>query len=219
MKVVLLIAGASTALLAQAATAGPQTPSPQTDVRVALSGDVESFYGIPMSLTHDDLKRLPFRVVPREETVEGDLQTYHLVWARHGVKVKIVFDDQGKLYVAHSTSSNAVGPKGIGVGSTLSQVKATWPNGKLLYGSEDGRFVTFNTGTNVLYIFSPEDMPPAAFEQPRKEIVVPDLRVKAVRIFAAESARNECPLSTKAYTGLSGSPTYRTFRNVNAALR
>lgn len=160
------------------------TKSPKGAVQVAASGDVESFYGIPIALTVSGLRRLPYRVVRGQEIGEGDLQTYYTITARQGITVRVVFSSIGKLYLAESKSSNAVGPRGIGVGSSLSEVEATWPKGKLLYGSEDGQFVTFDTGTNLLYVFDPRDMPDAAFGHPRIKVTPPNLKVTRVRVFA-----------------------------------
>ncbi len=153
-------------------------------VQVASNGDVESFYGVPTSLTVSGLKRLPYEVATGQEMGEGESETYYMITGIHGVEVKVVFHDNGKLYLAQSESSKAIGSRGVGVGSSLLQVKTAWPSGKLFYGSEDGRFVTFDTGTNLLYNFDERDMPPAAFDHPPKGVIVPNLRVKRIRIFA-----------------------------------
>lgn len=152
-------------------------------VQVASNGDVESFYGVPTSLTVSGLKRLSYPVVTGQEMAEGALETFYMITGIRGVEIKVVFRDDGKLYLAQSESSNAVGPRGVGIGSSLSQVKAAWPTGKLLYGSEDGQFVTFVTDTNLLYNFDAKDMPPAAFDHPPKKVSVPNLRVNRIRIF------------------------------------
>ncbi len=93
---------------------------------------------------------------------EGHQYPVAAITAMNGVEIKVVFDKagpNGKLYSAETTTPNAIGPRGIGVGSALSEVKAAWPAGQLDYGLAHGQYVTFITGANVYYEFSPQDMP------------------------------------------------------------
>jgi len=119
-----------------------------------------------------------------QEFGEGDAHPVAWIKAKDGVEVKASFGLDGRLYYLESSSLKAVGPKGIKAGSLLSDVRAAWPTGRLLYGSEDGRFVTYSTDTNVKYVFDPDDLPPQAFDHRGAKIDVPNIRVKTVRIFA-----------------------------------
>lgn len=145
--------------------------------------NVQRFYGVPIDLTLTGLKSLPFRMKMGEEFGEGDAYPVAWIQAKHGIEVKASFDLNGKLYYLESSSPNAVGPKGIKVGSFLSDVRAAWPRGHLLYGSEDGKFVTYSIDTNVKYVFDPADLPPQAFDHSGAKIDVPNIKVKTIRIF------------------------------------
>ena len=151
--------------------------------------NVQRFYGVPLDLTLTGLKSLRFRMKLGEEMGEGDMYPVARIHAKDGVKIKASFGLKGELYYLESSSPKAIGPKGIKAGSFLSDVKAAWPTGRLLYGSEDGRFVTFSTDTNVKYVFDPDDLPPQAFDHSGAKIDVPNIRVKTIQIFAPFLAR------------------------------
>src|SRR3954447_13363812 len=91
--------------------------------------NVSQFYGVPINTTLSKLKRLGLRYTVGYQFSEGVRDAVYTVKAPNGIGVKVSFDDDGKLYSAETSSRNAVGPKGIGVGSTLSEAKAAWPSG------------------------------------------------------------------------------------------
>lgn len=152
---------------------------------VDVQGNVTTFYGVPLSLTRSQLKRLPYKVTTGHYFAEGDRYTKYTIKAEEGIAVDVEFNEDGSLYVAKTQSRRAIAVKGVGVGSTLAEVKTAWPSGQLIFGFEDGAFVTFVTGSNVLLRFNPADMPPGAFdhERPRDFPVPLDIRVKTLSIF------------------------------------
>ena len=152
-------------------------------VIVDADGNVARFYGIPIHLTVSGLKRLPYRVKMGHGYAEGDRFTIAKISAEDGVQVNVSFGSDRKLYVAETASSNAVGPKRIGIGSLLSDVRAAWPAGRLLYGVEENQAtVIFITGTNVMYLFDPKDMPPGTFLHRGSIKDVPNMKVQSIRV-------------------------------------
>ena len=158
-------------------------------------GNVSSFYGVPVKLTRSGLKHLPFRVKRGHKSSEGIEYTTHTITAQNGVRVEVTFDDDGRLYAADTRSPNAVGPKGIGVGSTLAEVEQAWPEGAFIFGSAEGEYVTFVTGTNLLFRFDPREMPPGAFNpgRPANFPVPGNIKIQTISLFrspipVAESA-------------------------------
>lgn len=163
-------------------------PQTKADAQTVFDAhhNVSKFYGVPVDLTVKGLRRLPLRSRVGHESFEDDRYTVATVDAANGVQLKIVFGDDGKLYEARTSSANAVGAKGIGVGSSLSAVKAAWPSGKLLYGWEDGAFATFVTGTNVLLRFNPNDLPAQAFDRDwckSRATEIPEIKVQTISVF------------------------------------
>lgn len=160
-----------------------EVASANGNVRVDSGNNVTSFYGVPVDLTISGLKKLPFPKKRGLDNGEGSREPIYTITAKNRVQIKVKFDGD-KLYLAETDSRNAVGPRNIGIGSQLSDVKAAWPMGKFIYGAEDGGFATYVTGTNVLYLFDPRDLPPKAFAVPRQEVEIPNLRVQKIRILA-----------------------------------
>jgi hypothetical protein len=162
----------------------PNAASARTHVMVDAKGNVARFYGVPMRLSISKLKRLPYRVKIGHAYAEGDRYSTATINADDGVQVEVSFGSDRELYLAETASPRAVGPKGIGVGSLLSHVRASWPAGRLLYGVEENEaIVTFITGTNVIYLFDPRDMPPRTFIDRGSVKDVPDIRVRRIRVF------------------------------------
>lgn len=163
--------------------------------------NVSQLYGVPINLKLKKLKRLGLRYTIGREFSEGNEYTFYTVHASKGIRVKVSFNDDGNLHRAETSSRSAAGSRGIGVGSTLSAARAAWPLGVLLYGSEDGAFATFVTGSNVLLRFKPDDLPAQAFDRDwckSRSIKVPELRVQTISVYPKpnpipEDAKISCP--------------------------
>jgi hypothetical protein len=172
-----------TLLIGTVASADPRLNRDR--VILDAKGNVRSFYGVPVNLTRAGLKRLPFHVAKRIERPEDTPLAVYTIAAQEGVRLEVTFEHDGTLYGADTESPNAHGPKGLGVGSTLAELKAAWPKGVLLFGFEDGYFVTYVSGTNVLFRFKPADMPFGAFDHNRpRDFPVPDtIKVQSISVY------------------------------------
>jgi hypothetical protein len=181
--IVWLISSLALLFLAPAtAQAGPD----RSPVVLDSNGNVRSFYGVPVTLTRSDLKRLPFRVKARDEPGgEGGPYRVYVITAQEGVRVEVTFDRDGKLYNAWTESPNAVGPKGVRIGSTLADAKAAWPNGDSLFYFEDGYVATYRTRSNVSFMFDPKDLPRGTFDHDAPwDFPIPDtIKVKTIAVF------------------------------------
>ena len=165
----------------------PLTAAPPTShVILASNGNVTRFYGIPVNLTVKGLKRLPYKMkVNRWFSEEaGEHYTSAEITAEDGIEVELGFDSKGKLWAMATRSPTAVDPKGLRVGSLLSDVRAAWPKGKLTYGwsTHGGAFVVFSTGSNIAFFFDYKDMPRELYYDHRKDIEVPNMPVQGISI-------------------------------------
>jgi hypothetical protein len=187
----LLVISAVTSI-ASAASGTPNQPSlGKSRVTVDQKGDVVQFYGVPMNLKPSDLNRYRYKV--RHYWGEGDSYTFYTISAQDGVHLDIEFDD-GRLASVRTSSRNALGPRGVGVGSPLSAVEAAWPQGRVTFGIvENEPYVTFEAAEpgfmpNLYYYFDPKDMPSHAFEgefwDKRADVEAPkNMKVKSIGIF------------------------------------
>jgi hypothetical protein len=183
MRILLsLLLGSVVAIGTPALTSAPKgTTAPRIELNA--KGNVSRFYGVPLNLSIQGLRHLPYRVTIGHEYAEGDKYTTATIEADDVIQVKVSFGSDRKLSNAGTSSPNAVGPKGIGVGSLLSEVRAAWSAGRLQYGVEEGQAaVAFITGTNVIYLFDPKDMPPGTFLNRGSVKKVPDIRVRSISV-------------------------------------
>ena len=98
---------------------GTESSAAPNWVTLDTKGNVRSFYGIPMTLTYSGLKRLHFKTRIGYRWPEGERETVYKIIARNNVEVHVTFGTRGKFYRVQTTSKNAVGPRGIRVGSTI----------------------------------------------------------------------------------------------------
>ena len=180
----LMLATTASFSVSHTAPAAPGQATASGDLAFDANGYVTRFYSVPMNLKPSGLKRYHYKVV---HFSGEDPYAYYTIQARDGVEVKVQFD-KGKLIAVSTSSPNAIGPMGIGVGSLLSEVKAAWPKGRLLYGVEEGEaFVVYDTEPGlhdrVTYYFEPKDMPAQAFDRDyrkSRDIEVPDIKVTEI---------------------------------------
>ena len=94
---------------------------------------VTNMYGVPLSLTQEEITKLGFRYKMGMEKGSGggSHRTFDIV-AEDGVVVTAAFSliDDGLLFL-RTTSDKAVDPKGVKVGDSLETVRRAWPEGGL----------------------------------------------------------------------------------------
>lgn len=59
--------------------------------------------------------------------------------------------------------------QGVGVGTALHELKATYPGGRLLVGDEDGRFASFVNGSKVVFSLEKSKIDDLCFDAPTEK--------------------------------------------------
>jgi hypothetical protein len=156
-------------------------------IKVGRDGNVEVFYGVPIDLSVSELGDLPYSKKIGIVSKEGDEVVQARLTAMSGVELSLVFDLNNKLYYLETSSPKAFDPRGISVGTLISKVRSAWPNGRLIHGSEEGGYITYLTGTNVLfdleYRGSKLSSPNADLkDEGNEEIIVKSIRITHIAV-------------------------------------
>jgi len=85
---------------------------------------------------------------------------------REGVLVNLFFDQNNKVYEITSQSHRLKDIYGNGVGTSLNELKQSYPQGRFAVGQEEGRFANFITPGHVIFGFDIEDFPESCFSFP-----------------------------------------------------
>ncbi|NYF36572.1 hypothetical protein [Stenotrophomonas sp. JAI102] len=138
----------------------------------AINSSLGSVANIRTGMSSADLSALGLPMRFRSVLMEGD--SYAVVDAviESGAVVECLMES-GKVYSLTVTSPLPRDEEGMGVGSTLSELRATYPAGRLLIGDEDGSFANFVNGTNVVFGLRQDMFDPKCFDSMAMECAEP----------------------------------------------
>lgn len=175
------------------ATGGARSSAPR--VVVTEDGVVQRYYGVPLDLTLTQLASMPLKSKVTIETGDEALSyPVATITAHRGVRVRAEFGRDGQLYRFETSTANALGVRGIRVGSTLADLQRAFPDRKPYWGMtpHDQYYATFDTGTSMTFHFSPLDLPRDAWARGPKDFELPaTLQVKKITIKPIRFARNK----------------------------
>lgn len=142
-----------------------------------------SIAGLRTGMTKDQLVATGHAIIERLVMQEGDEYVVMDVLLGDGVIVECWFDD-GKIDRLRTTAEGMSDEKGIGVGSTLAELKVAYPDGHLIAGSEDGqRYANFVSHSRVVFEMDMDVLPQACFHDESVGCDTPlELRVRGVVI-------------------------------------
>ncbi|MBL4617009.1 MAG: hypothetical protein JKY46_04895 [Robiginitomaculum sp.] len=123
---------------------------------------------------------LPYTITT--ENMEGDEYTIYLVNLSDSAILKCIFDLDGHLSIISTSSQTVTDKFGNGAGSTVQDLHESYPNGRFIYGSAEGSYVVYTTGSMLRFRFDYKDMPESCFETGGKCNVPIDIRVKKFEI-------------------------------------
>lgn len=166
-------------------TAGVSARIASSDVLLDATGVVREYYGVPLNLALKRVATLPFKSKLGREMGEGSYYPIAIITARKGVKVKASFGRDGRLFRFETSTPDALGLRGLKIGSTLAELKRAYPERRPYWGvtPHDEYFATFGTGTKLTFHFSPFDLPKEAWSHNPKEYELPpSIKVKSIKI-------------------------------------
>lgn len=177
------------AALALALALAAPAASASKEVIVASDGTVERYFGVPVSIDIESVNTLKLKHRRSSlYTGEGITSRTEVFRGRGSVEIVVIFDRRGKMIVIQTKSPRAVDQRGVRIGTSLAEVQALWPCGKLYHGNsiEGGhRYARFMTGTNVLF-----EMTTGSFDQLSKLKVQ---MIKIVNYSTADAPGMTCP--------------------------
>lgn len=144
----------------------------------AINSSLGSVANIRAGMSSADLSALGLPMRSRSVLMEGD--SYAVVDAviGSGAIVECLMESE-KVYSLTVTSPLPRDEEGMGVGSTLSELRATYPTGRLSIGDEDGQFANFVNGTKVVFGLRQDMFDPKCFDsmavgcaEPKEVVVV-----------------------------------------------
>ncbi|MBK8196860.1 MAG: hypothetical protein IPK75_00720 [Acidobacteria bacterium] len=157
-------------------TIGEPVEEAPLEVNAALPG----LRFLQIGMTAEELKAHDTPMTWGTRSLEGEEYETADVELAPGAVVTATFDLEDKLYSLEIASLEIRDNHGTGAGSTLEEVQQAYPEGRLAYGLEEGRYATFLTGGLLVFQFDPADLPETCFEpQPLCE---PPVGIKARRM-------------------------------------
>lgn len=140
-----------------------------------------SIAGLRTGMTKDQLVGTGHAIIERSVMQEGDEYVVMDVSLRDGSTVECWFDND-RIERLRTTAKGMSDEKGLGVGSTLAALKAAYPGGRLITGSEDGqRYANFVNSSRVVFEMDMDALPQACFHDESVGCDArPDLLVRGV---------------------------------------
>lgn len=140
-----------------------------------------SIAGLRTGMTKDQLVATGHAIIERLVMQEGDEYVVMDVSLGDDVIIECWFDD-GRVERLRTTAEGMSDQKGIGIGSTLAELKVAYPGGRLIVGNEDGRrYAKFVSHSRVVFEMDMDALPQACFHDESVGCDMrPDLRVRGI---------------------------------------
>lgn len=144
---------------------GQQQLSLETsEEEIVVSESTKNVGLLRVGMTVDEIESFQLPFSKRTISIEGDDYTIYDVNITNESVVECMFDFENKVYSFATFSKEIKDEFGNGVGSSLNDLRKSYPDGRLILGTSDGKFFNFLTGTPLIFSMDKDLVPHYCFE-------------------------------------------------------
>lgn len=154
-----------------------------------IDSSAGSLKGVYVGMSESDLSSLGYPQSRGSVILEGDEYVTVNVTLGEPVALDCTLDADGAVDRCSTDSLLVHDEKGAGVGTALNELKAMYPEGRLLIGDEDGRFASFVNGSKVIFALDKSRIDDLCFDDPTEKCEIDERKVKVERVVVGKGAR------------------------------
>jgi len=147
-----------------------------------IDAQAGSIAGLTVGMTETQIREAGWPFETRFQNLEGDEYKIYDINLAEGIALKCTLDLDGVLARIESSSVEVQDQHGLGTGSRLSELKRSYPTGRLIKGTAEGRFANFLTGTRLIFYFNHTDLEESCFDYQQECTIDESIMVKSVAI-------------------------------------
>lgn len=164
------------------ATATSVSPTSEVQKFIVIDSDYGRLGKLSIEMSKEDILSLNLAVTKKSVTIEGDEYDAFDVKLSDDISISCIFDEKDKIQEISTTSKFVRDERGISVGTPLANVKNKYPDGRFLYGDEDGRYASFLNGSKVMFSFDINQLDEKCYNDHAKDCLIDNDRVFVSKI-------------------------------------
>lgn len=153
-----------------------------------IDSSVGSLKGIYVGMSESELSSLGYPESRGAVILEGEEYVTVNVALDEQVVLDCILDGDGSVDRFSTASLLVHDEQGVGVGTALHELKATYPKGRFLVGDEDGRFASFVNGSKVIFSLDKSKIDDLCFDEPTEKCEIDEQEVKVERVVVSKYA-------------------------------
>ena len=177
------IAASLAILLSQCIQASPSKGGGEQLDSVLIHSSTDSLAGLSPGMDVSEVIALGYPTARRIVEEEGDEYEVLEVSISDAVRIDCHLTKDRKVHNLSTVSRELRDEHGLGVGSSVRELKAAYPNGHLFVTDESGIHAKFITGGHLLFTFDPADISAKCLESSGLECDEDKIVVIEVEVF------------------------------------
>jgi len=150
----------------------------------SLNSETGEIAGVIPGMALATLRDVGFPFEGHTVIIEGDEYAEQVMFLDHATTLRLLANEEGKVYRVSTDSPYVKDERGMGVNSSVDDLSRNYPSGKLVFLHEGGRQVKFFNGSNVVFVFDASALENQCFGEDRGMCNLPEsYGVSTVEVF------------------------------------